>query len=228
MGNDKPMRLVLIGQPGAGKGTQAAFIVERWGIPHVSTGDMLRDEMRKGSPLGEEARGFINQGFLVPDELIFGMLKERLTRPDTGRGFVLDGFPRSQGQAVALDEYLERTEQPLTAVIVLVINDDIIVQRLSNRRVCPECARTYHLINNPPRTADRCDEYKCRQTLVQRPDDKESAIRTRLQVFHSQTAPVIEYYRQQGLLHEVQANQEILRVQIEIERILEGRPATRR
>lgn len=223
----KPSRIVLIGPPGAGKGTQAEYLRDRHGVPHISTGDMLREQIRNNTPLGREAQGFINQGLLVPDALIFSVLKDRLAKEDVNIGYILDGFPRSRGQAEALDEFLKRHHQELTGALLLTLDDDIIVRRLSNRRVCPECGRVYHLINNKPRTADRCDEYKCRATLIQREDDREEAIRTRLRVYAEQTRPVIDYYREKGILHEVNADQEILRVQIEIERFLEGRPAAR-
>lgn len=217
------VRVVLIGPPGAGKGTQAKYLTERHEVPHISTGDMLREQMANDTELGQEARGYINQGLLVPDALIFEILKTRLQQPDTDVGYILDGFPRSVVQAETLDEFLKNTGQELTAALLLILDDDIIVRRLSERRVCPECGAVYHRINNPPKTRDRCDGYKCRATLIQRDDDREEAVRTRLKVYHSQTKPVCDYYRQQGLLREIDANQEILRVQIAIERHLEGR-----
>lgn len=223
MSNDKGVRLLLIGPPGSGKGTQAKHLTERYRVPHISTGDMLREQIRKGSALGDEAASYINEGNLVPDELILSMLKVRLSQSDTEGGYVLDGFPRSSAQADALDRMLEKQGQNVKAAILLVLDDETIVRRLSNRRVCPECGRVYHLINHPPKTEDRCDEYHCRATLMQRPDDNEVAIRNRLRIYHEQTQPVVSFYREKGLLEEIDASKEILRVQIAIERALDGK-----
>lgn len=222
MANDAGVRLLLIGPPGSGKGTQAKHLTERYDVPHVSTGDMLRDQIRKGTALGEEAATYINEGNLVPDDLILNMLRVRLSQPDTDAGYVLDGFPRSSAQAHALDRMLERHSQNIKAAVLLILDDETIVTRLSNRRVCPECGRVYHLINHPPKTEDRCDEYHCRATLMQRPDDNESSIRNRLRIYHEQTQPVIAFYKEKGLLKEIDASKEILRVQIAIERALDG------
>lgn len=221
MTTDEGVRLLLIGPPGSGKGTQAKHLTERFRVPHVSTGDMLREQIRKGSSLGEEAATYINDGNLVPDELILSMLKVRLSQADTAGGYILDGFPRSHAQAVALDEMLDKEGQNIKAAVLLILDDETIVSRLCNRRVCPECGRVYHLINHPPKTADRCDEYHCRATLMQRPDDNETAIRNRLRIYHEQTQPVVSFYKEKGALREIDASKEILRVQIAIERALE-------
>lgn len=217
----RAVRLLLIGPPGAGKGTQANYLTERFQVPHVSTGDMLREQIRRGTSLGEEAATYINKGNLVPDELIFSMLKRRLSQSDMAGGFVLDGYPRSQQQAEGLDGLLEERDEQVVAAILLVLDDEIIIARLGQRRVCPECGRVYHLTKNPPKTSDRCDEYKCRATLVQRPDDNETAIRNRLDIYHAQTEDVIAFYRRKGILCEIDADGEILRVQLAIERALE-------
>lgn len=222
MSTDSGVRLLLIGPPGSGKGTQAKHLTERYDVPHISTGDMLRDQIRKGTALGEEAAAYINEGNLVPDDLILNMLRVRLTQADTAAGYVLDGFPRSDAQAQALDGMLERQSQNIKAAVLLILDDETIVTRLSNRRVCPECGRVYHLINHPPKTEDRCDEYHCRATLMQRPDDNEVSIRNRLRIYHEQTQPVIAFYKEKGLLKEIDASKEILRVQIAIERALDG------
>lgn len=219
----KAVRLLLIGPPGAGKGTQANYLTDRFQVPHISTGDMLREQIRRGTSLGEEAKGYIDQGNLVPDDLIFSMLKRRLSQSDVCGGFVLDGYPRSRQQAEGLDRFLSEREEQVHAVILLVLADEIIINRLGGRRVCPECGRVYHLSKNPPKTSDRCDEYHCRATLVQRPDDNESAIRNRLQIYHAQTEDVIAFYRDLGILCEIDADAEILRVQLAIERALEAR-----
>lgn len=220
--DDSGVRLLLIGPPGSGKGTQAKQLTDRFKVPHISTGDMLREQIRKGTALGDEAASFINDGNLVPDELILSMLKVRLSQSDTSAGYVLDGFPRSAPQAEALDEFLENRKEGIRGAVLLILDDETIVSRLCNRRICPECGRVYHLINHPPKTADRCDEYHCRATLIQRPDDNEMAIRNRLRIYHDQTKPVIAFYRDKGVLREIDASKEILRVQIDIERALEG------
>lgn len=222
MSTDAGVRLLLIGPPGSGKGTQAKYLTERYSVPHISTGDMLRDQIRKGTALGDEAATYINDGNLVPDELILSMLKVRMTQSDTTAGYVLDGFPRSEAQAEALDVMLERQGQNIKAAVLLILDDETIVTRLSNRRVCPECGRVYHLVNHPPKTRDRCDEYHCRATLMQRPDDNETSIRNRLRIYHEQTQPVISFYKEKGLLKEIDASKEILRVQLAIERALDG------
>jgi len=222
MSSDQAVRVLLIGPPGSGKGTQAKHLTERFRVPHISTGDMLREQIRKGSSLGEEAKKYINEGNLVPDALILSMLKVRLSQSDTTGGYILDGFPRSKAQAEALDAMLAARNDKIRAAVLLILDDETIVARLCNRRVCPECGRVYHLINHPPKTEDRCDEYHCRATLMQRPDDNEEAIRNRLRIYHDQTKPVIAHYREKGLLKEIDASREILRVQIDIERALEG------
>ncbi|MFA5504418.1 MAG: adenylate kinase [Vulcanimicrobiota bacterium] len=221
-GKDSGVRLLLIGPPGSGKGTQAKHLTEKFRVPHVSTGDMLREQIRKGTSLGEEAAAYIKDGNLVPDELILNMVKVRLAQSDTASGYVLDGFPRSVAQAEALCEFLEARQENVKAAVLLILDDETIVARLCNRRVCPECGRVYHLLNHPPQTADRCDENRCRATLVQRPDDNEEAIRNRLRIYHDQTKSVIVFYREKGVLKEIDASREILRIQIDIERALEG------
>ena len=222
MSEDDGVRLLLIGPPGAGKGTQAKQLTERYHVPHVSTGDMLREQIRKGTSLGDEAARYMNDGNLVPDELILSMLKVRMSQADTAGGYVLDGFPRSESQATALDALLEREGVNVKAAVLLVLDDETIVTRLSNRRVCTECGRVYHLINHPPQTADQCDESSCQAALMQRPDDNEKAIRNRLAIYHEQTQPVVEFYGARGLLKEIDASQEISNVQTDIERALEG------
>lgn len=220
---NQAVRLLLIGPPGAGKGTQANYLTERFQVPHVSTGDMLREQIRRGTSLGEEAATYITQGNLVPDELIFSMLKRRLSQSDMSGGFVLDGYPRSQTQAEGLNAFLDERSENVRAAILLVLDDEIIITRLGQRRVCPECGRVYHLTKNPPKTEGRCDEEKCGATLVQRPDDNETAIRNRLDIYHAQTEDVISFYRDKGILCEIDADGEILRVQDSIEKALEKR-----
>lgn len=214
---EQAVRVLLIGPPGAGKGTQAENLTSLYQVPHISTGDMLREQIRKGTSLGAEAASFINDGNLVPDELIFSMLKARLSSKDTQKGYVLDGFPRSGMQAVSLDEFLSSRNEKVTAAILLVLDDELIIGRLSHRRVCPDCGRVYHLTKNPPKTADRCNNEACESALVQRPDDNEVSLRNRLEIYHGQTSPVVAHYRKQGLLREIDASAEISKVQQAIE-----------
>jgi adenylate kinase len=192
------MRIILIGPPGAGKGTQAAAIREKYPLAHIATGDILRENVRAGTELGAEARSFMDSGALVPDALIIKMMKERLGQPDASEGFLLDGFPRTVAQAIALDELLKDMGVKLDAAILLEIDDDSVVRRLESRRVCSSCGAIYNAIGHPTKTEGVCDD--CSGKVVQRDDDTESVIRRRLEVFHAQTAPLVEYYENCGKL----------------------------
>lgn len=192
-------RIVLLGPPGAGKGTQAKRIATEFGIAHLSTGDMLRAAAARGTPLGREADGYMRQGRLVPDSLVLGILRERLATPDARRGFVLDGYPRNVAQASALAEIT-----PVDHVLYFEISEPVLVERLSQRRSCPTCGTVYNLLTSPPRIAGRCDNEGT--PLVQRDDDTEEAIRTRLAVYREQTLPLLDLYRKQGLLRTVEAD----------------------
>lgn len=195
------MTVVLIGPPGVGKGTQAAFLRERLGVPHVSTGDILRSAVKEGTPLGLEAREFVDSGRLVPDELMGSLIEERLARGDAARGFVLDGFPRTVDQVAILDRVLGGLGVGLDRVFSLVAPENEIVRRLSGRRTCPACGAVFHLESRPPAKPGRCDA--CGAELIQRPDDTEAVIRERLRVFRTQTQPVTDAYRQRGILAEI-------------------------
>ena len=192
------MRLVFLGPPGAGKGTQARALAQEWGVPHIATGDMLRDAAAAGTPLGRQARAFMERGALVPDDVIIGLIAERLAEPDAKRGFVLDGFPRTIPQAEALDRLLAEREQGLDRVIYFDVSEDELLRRLTGRRACPACQATYHVTANPPRRPGVCD--RCGTELVQRPDDREDTVRTRLKVYAEQTAPLLEHYRRRAVL----------------------------
>ena len=182
------MRLILLGAPGAGKGTQAAFIIEKFGIPQISTGDMLRAAIKAGAPLGLKAKKFMDAGALVPDDVIIGLVKERITQPDAAQGFLFDGFPRTIPQADAM----KSAGVMLDYVIEIDVADIEIVKRLSGRRVHPASGRTYHLIFNPPKVAGKDD--LTGEDLVQRADDTEETVKKRLEVYHSQTKPLVAYY----------------------------------
>ncbi len=195
------LRLILMGPPGCGKGTQAKMLEERYGIVQLSTGDMLRAALRDGSAVGCEAKKYMDAGSLVPDNVIVDVMRERITKSDCAKGYILDGFPRTLGQAHALDALLATMDQPLTAVIALTVPDDEVVVRLAGRRTCTACATGYHVKFHPPTTANVCD--KCGAALYQRDDDNETTIRARLGVYEAQTSPLISYYRELGLMHEV-------------------------
>lgn len=182
------MRMILLGAPGAGKGTQAAFIVERFGIPQISTGDMLRAAVKAGTPLGQQARKIMDSGALVPDDIMLGVVRERLGAPDCAGGFLLDGFPRTIAQA----EGLERAGVGIDVVLEFDVPDADIIERLSGRRVHPGSGRTYHVKFNPPRIAGVDD--LTGEPLVQRDDDREDTVRKRLQVYHAQTRPLVDFY----------------------------------
>jgi adenylate kinase len=182
------MRLILLGAPGAGKGTQATFITGKFGIPQISTGDMLRAAIKAGSPLGLQAKKFMDAGALVPDDVIIGLVKQRIREPDAARGFLFDGFPRTIPQADAM----KSSGVMLDYVVEIDVDDAEIVKRLSGRRVHPASGRTYHLLFNPPKAAGKDDATG--EELVQRDDDKEATVKKRLEVYHSQTKPLVAYY----------------------------------
>lgn len=198
------MRVILVGPPGSGKGTQAKQVSERFGIPHISTGDILREAVRNRSALGLEAEPIMAAGGLVPDDLMIGLIRERLAKPDATKGFLLDGFPRTVVQAEKLDGILGGNEGGGLSVVVLLVPDALIVNRITLRRSCGACGAVYHLENLPPKSAGVCD--KCGAALVGRQDDNEEAVVKRLAAYHAQTAPVAEYYRAKGQLKEVDGN----------------------
>jgi adenylate kinase len=195
------MRLVFLGPPGAGKGTQARELAREWRVPQVATGDMLREAMAAGTPLGREAKQYYDRGALVPDDVILKMVAERFQQPDAVGGFILDGFPRTIAQADGLGAMLDALGQKLDAVIYFDVSDPELVRRLTGRRLCRRCQTPYHLVSAPPARAGVCD--KCGGELYQREDDSEATVRNRLQVYERQTAPLLDYYRQRGLLRTV-------------------------
>lgn len=197
------MRIILLGAPGAGKGTQADSIKNKYPIAHISTGDILRANVKAGTALGKDAKAYMDAGKLVPDDVIVGMMESRLAEADCREGFMLDGFPRTIAQAEALDKMLSAHGINLDAVVSLEVDDDTVVSRLTSRRVCKKCGEIYNTVLKPTAKEGVCD--KCGGEVVQRDDDKESVIRNRLAVFHTQTAPLIEYYTQKGLLIAVDA-----------------------
>lgn len=196
------MKLILLGAPGAGKGTQAKKIVKEFAIPQISTGDILRRAVADGTPLGKEAKKYMEAGKLVPDELVIGIMKERLQQKDCNNGFILDGFPRTVEQAMALEGFTE-----INAVIDIDVDFNSLVERITGRRSCPECGAVYHIKFNPPKVEGVCDI--CGSRLVQRVDDMEETVRKRLETYTEQTSPLIDYYVGKGILRTVNGNRSI-------------------
>ena len=207
------MRVVLLGAPGSGKGTQAAKIVEEFGIPAISTGDMLRAHLHEGDELGLKAKAFMDEGELVPDDLILEMIGVRLEQPDCANGFLLDGFPRTIPQA----EALEHVAKPNCALL-LDVPDEEIMSRMTGRRVCPHCGHSYHVVNIPPKVEGICDN--CGNELVQRADDTPETVRERLHVYHTQTEPLVDFYKGRGILKSVDGTQELSKAAAEIFAVL--------
>jgi adenylate kinase len=191
------LNLILLGPPGAGKGTQAERMTEDFDLPYISTGDMLREAVKQGTELGKQAKSFMDQGELVPDEVIIGVILEKVASPEAADGFILDGFPRTIGQAEALDAAFGNLGRDLTAAILLEVPDEELVRRLSGRRVS-QAGRPYHVEFNPPKVAGKCDVDG--SDLIQREDDKPEVVRKRLEVYHSSTSPLIAYYDEKGIL----------------------------
>lgn len=201
------MNLIFLGAPGAGKGTQARLLQQREGIPQVSTGDMLRAALAEGSPVGARAKAYMDQGALVPDEVMIALIEERLRQPDAQRGFVLDGFPRTLPQAEALDRMLEGAGRALDAVLYFDISDETILRRLTGRWVCRKAGHIYHLEYNPSQRPGVCDVDG--SELVQREDDRPETVRRRLEVYHRETQPVVEFYRRRGIFATIDAEGDI-------------------
>lgn len=209
--------MIMLGPPGSGKGTQAKRLTERFGIPQISTGDILREAVKEGTPLGKEAKRYMDEGKLVPDEVVVGIVRERLKEPDCEKGFILDGFPRTVAQAEALDRILEEMGRKIDHVIDIEVSEDELLKRLTGRRTCKRCGAMYHIIFNPPKRDGICDQ--CGGELYQRDDDKEETIKARLKVYREQTAPLIDYYEKRGLLRRIEGSGKIEEIE---ERILKA------
>ena len=193
--------LILLGPPGAGKGTQAGRIVADYGIPHISTGDILRAAVKNQTQMGLEAKRYMDAGELVPDSVVIGIVKDRLQEPDTAKGFLMDGFPRTIPQAEALDEVLESLDRAVTKTIVLLVDEDLLIKRLTGRRICRSCQAPFHVVFTPPKVEGVCDV--CGGELYQREDDKESTIRDRLGVYRDQTEPLVQFYQDKSVLERI-------------------------
>ncbi len=214
------MNLVLLGPPGAGKGTQAKMLAERYGIPQVSTGDILRSSVAAGAELGKKAKKFMDAGELVPDDVVIGLVKERFTEPDCKKGYILDGFPRTVHQAKSLDDILGEMGEALNHVVSIEVEEGELVKRLTGRRTCRECGAMYHIYFGPPKSEGKCD--KCGGELYQRDDDKEETIVSRLKVYKAQTEPLIEYYRGKSILRPIPGTGEIKDIFERITKVLES------
>lgn len=201
------MRVVLLGPPGVGKGTQASNIVKKYNIPHISTGDIFRANIKEGTELGLTAKGYMDKGLLVPDELVVSIVKDRLTKEDCKDGFLLDGFPRTVKQAEVLDKELDEMGIKLDKVVNIDADKEILINRAIGRRICRECGATYHVVNNPPKVEGICDLDK--GELYQRDDDTVETVSTRIQVYLDQTQPLIQYYRNQGLILDIDGTRPI-------------------
>jgi len=215
------MRLILLGPPGAGKGTQAEGIKKEFNIPHISTGDIFRENIKNNTELGKKAQEYMNKGLLVPDELVVDLVKDRLSKEDCKKGFLLDGFPRTIEQAKALDKVLDKINQKLDRAININVDEEILVERIVGRRICKDCKATYHVKFNPPKVEGRCD--KCGGELYQRDDDKEETVEKRIKVYNEQTQPLIDYYDSKDLLLNINGEQEIQKVLEDIINNLKGK-----
>jgi adenylate kinase len=216
------MRIVLLGAPGSGKGTQSELLVKAYEIPHISTGDLLREAVSKGTELGLRAKSAMDAGKLVDDATVLGMIRERLRRPDAHKGFILDGFPRNIPQAEALDKMLGEMGTPLQSVVLLNLDLAVLFKRLTGRRICEGCGRVFNIYTSAPGTLPHCDKCGEKARLVQRPDDREEVIAKRLEVYEAQTKPLIKFYKAAGLLRLVEADADMDTVFKNLRRALQG------
>ena len=214
------MKIVLLGPPGAGKGTQAKSISTKYSIPHISTGDIFRKNISENTPLGIEAKSYMDAGKLVPDEVTINMVKDRLVQDDCKNGYLLDGFRRTVEQAEALQEFLSARGEKLDTALLIDVQKEFILERMTGRRVCPSCGASYHIKFNPTKTAGKCD--LCGADVIQRKDDTEETVKERLDVYESQTQPLINFYKDKDMLSVVDGTQEINQVFESICKLLEG------
>jgi adenylate kinase len=214
------MKIIMLGAPGAGKGTQAKKLAEKYGIPHISTGDIFRANIKNNTELGQKAKVYMDQGLLVPDELVVDLVVDRFKNPDCEKGYVLDGFPRTIPQAEALDEALTKNGDAIEYAIDVDVPDEDIIKRMSGRRACVNCGATYHIVNIPPKKEGICDV--CNNSLVLRDDDQPETVKKRLAVYHEQTQPLIDYYRNKGILKTVDGTKKMDETFDEIVAIIEA------
>jgi adenylate kinase len=214
------MKIIMLGAPGAGKGTQAKMIADKYGIPHISTGDIFRANIKEGTELGKKAKEYMDQGALVPDELTCDLVVDRIGQDDCSKGYILDGFPRTIPQAECLTKALEQRNDKIDYAVNVDVPDENIVRRMSGRRACVGCGATYHIVYNPTKTEGICD--RCGKELILRDDDKPETVQKRLTVYHEQTQPLIEYYEKKGALAEVDGTKDMQDVFDAIVKILES------
>jgi len=207
MSSKRNLNLIFLGPPGAGKGTQAKMIVDKYNIPQISTGDLMRAAVSSGSSIGDKVKSFMASGALVPDDLVIEILLDRLSSDDCRDGFILDGFPRTVGQAEALDQQLNKKQMPLSGVVAMMVPDGVLTDRLTARRICRQCSASYHLEYLKPKIEGVCD--RCQGELYQRKDDSEEVILNRLKVYHDQTSPLIDFYQKRKKLYTVDGNKKI-------------------
>jgi len=207
MSSKRNLNLIFLGPPGAGKGTQAKMIVDKYNIPQISTGDLMRAAVSSGSSIGDKVKSFMASGALVPDDLVIEILLDRLSSDDCRDGFILDGFPRTVGQAEALDRQLNKKQMPLSGVVAMMVPDGVLTDRLTARRICRQCSASYHLEYLKPKVEGVCD--RCQGELYQRKDDSEEVILNRLKVYHDQTSPLIDFYQKRKKLYTVDGNKKI-------------------
>lgn len=212
------MRLILFGPPGAGKGTHAHILSEKWKIPHFAAGDLLRKHIREGTPVGKRVKAILEKGELVSDGVINELILSELESGGAERGYILDGYPRTIGQAEALEEFLKRRNEALDAALYFQSSVQVLVDRLSGRRSCPKCGANYHLRNIPPKVSGRCDQ--CKTDLIERSDDRPETIRHRLEVYEKDTAPLLNFYRDRGVLEEVPGDWDVPELQEELAKVL--------
>ena len=218
------MRLIFFGPPGAGKGTHARILSEKWGVPQLATGDILRRNIREGTALGKKAKAILEKGELVPDALVNELMIDQL-KNEASHGFILDGYPRTIGQAEALEKFLQERHEKLDAALYFKTSTDVIIDRLSGRRSCPKCGANYHIRNIRPKVEGKCD--RCQSDLIQRADDQPETVKHRLEVYEKETAPLLEYYRKRGVLEEVPGDYDVSELQTELEKVFEKRRGKR-
>jgi len=211
---------VLLGPPGSGKGTVANILIETYNIPHITTGDLLREEVAKGTEIGKFAKPYMDRGELVPDEVVTRMVEGRLSRSDCEKGFILDGYPRNPAQAKSLDEILRQLNMSLDCILNIVVPDDELIRRLTTRRICSNCGAIYNTLTKPPKKEEICD--LCGGKVIQRDDDKEEVIRNRLEVYKKQAKPIIELYRKRGLVRNLKGDVGLQALPAEVKKMMEG------
>ncbi|HMD73156.1 MAG TPA: adenylate kinase [Steroidobacteraceae bacterium] len=222
------MRIVLLGAPGSGKGTQSQLLVKAYGVPQISTGDLLREAMAKGTALGLRAKAAVDAGTLVDDDTMLGMIRERLAQPDAANGFILDGYPRNLAQAAVLEGLLAELGKPLEAVVLLNLDLGVLFKRLTGRRICQDCGRVFNVYTSPASAPVHCEKCGDSPRLIQRPDDKEEVIGKRLEVYEAQTKPLIQHYRDNGLLKVVDADADMQTVFESLKQVIERAAAAAR